>query len=220
MVIDLDTTVISQTAPIHRGADAQTVVIAHAPQHSRLPINGQLGDWYRIESDDLQGWVHRQSVTTEEVIESKNRQRPIQPTRVIKVFQQMPPTLTLVAPEVSASISVAIGNLKVIAVAADDKGVKDIRLTVDGKAVSSRSMKVKQQLQKTMTVKEAVPLQYGQHRIELVAVDVQRQQSDPIVFIVERKREMKNCGCWPSESATINIPRFQSSSMPTMMPKL
>ena len=216
VVIDLDATVIGQTAPIHSGADAQATIVAQVPQHSHLSINGQLGDWYRIESGDLQGWVHRQSVTTQEVIEPKNRQRPIQPTRVIKVFQQMPPSLTLVAPEVSASISVAIGSLEVIAVAADDKGVKEVKLTVNGKSVSSRGMKVKQQLQKTVTVKEAVPLQYGQNRIELVAVDVQEQQSEPIAFIVERKREMKNCGCWPSESATINIPRFQDSKIPKL----
>ena len=190
VVIDLQATVISPMAPIHSGADAQTSLVAQVPQHSRLSVSGQLGDWYRITSSSIEGWVRRDAVTTEEIIEVNHRRSQPQTTQIIKVFQQMPPSLTLVTPEVATPISVAIGNLEVLAVAADDEGIKEVRLTVNGKLVNSRGMKIKRKLQKTVTVKESIPLQYGQNRVELVATDIQGQQSELISFMVERKRDM------------------------------
>ena len=191
VVVDLMGQVVPDSAEVHSGAGVSTSIIAQVPKRSRLKISGQLGDWYRVESGDLTGWVRTSQITTQEMTAptTSTVSRPSE-TKIIKVFQQMPPTLTLVAPEVTGSISVNTGTIQIIAVATDDKGIQRVDLTVNGEKVETRGLKRVKRIEKTITIKESVPLQYGNNQIKLVAYDTQKQTSTPITVSVQRTREM------------------------------
>jgi len=190
VVVHLDGTITADPADVRSGADSKTSVIAQIPQNSRVRITGQLEDWYRIELKELTGWISTQNITTEGTTTLTALQLP-EPT-VIRVFQRMPPQLTLVSPE-RDEVMVSTATITLTAVATDDKGIEKVELTVNGKPVEGRGFRPvagSGASQTSITIKEAIPLSYGENQIRLVAFDTDDQRSEPIAVNVTRTREM------------------------------
>ena len=189
MVLQLDGTTTANFADIHSGADAKTSVIARIrKKNSRVKITGQLGDWYRLELKELTGWIHAKQISTQKI----PPQSTTSTTVVERVFQQMPPQLTLVEPEQNR-ITVNTATMNLTAVATDDKGIGRIEVTVNRQPIEGRGISVKPQpspSQTSITIKESIPLSYGENRIELIAFNTDGQASEPIVISATRTREM------------------------------
>ena len=90
-------------------------------QDVEVEISGNFENWLRVKSGNQIGFVSSDYITTTPtpIIISESSE-----TKIIEVFQQMPPTLTLVAPEVTGSISVNTGTIQIIAVLPMIKGFK------------------------------------------------------------------------------------------------
>jgi carboxyl-terminal processing protease len=190
VVVHLDGMITADSADVRSGADSKMPVIAQIPQNSRVRITGQLEDWYRVELKELTGWINAYQITTEKVPAPTASPQIFEPT-VIKVFQRMPPQLTLVSPERN-QIAVNTETITLTAVATDDKGIEKIELTVNGKPFEGRGFRPRETVvsRASITIKEAIPLSYGENQIKLVAFDTDNQHSEPIVVNVTRTREM------------------------------
>jgi hypothetical protein len=190
VVVHLDGTVAADPADVRSGADSKTSVIAQIPQNSRVKITGQLEDWYRIELDELTGWINAEQITTEEpTVLTAPLQLP-EPT-VIRVFQRMPPQLTLVSPE-RDQVTVNTAAIALTAVATDDKGIEKIELMVNGEPMEGRGFRLRRTdvLQTSVTIREAISLSYGENQIKLVAFDTDNQSSKPVIVNATRTREI------------------------------
>ena len=192
-VVDLNGTITASSAEVRSGADRKTPIIAGIPQNSRVPITGQLGDWYRIELKELAGWIHARQIATQKIAPQATPSTQPAASTIIRVFQQMPPQLTLVAPERN-QVMVNTPTINLTAVATDDNGVEKINLTVNGKSIRGRGISIKPRRssgsQTSITIKETIPLSYGENQINLIAFDIDGQESDPIVIHATRTREM------------------------------
>ena len=194
VVVHLDGTITANSAEVHSGADFRTPIIAQIPQKSHVKITGQLGDWSRIEMDkELTGWLHAKSVTTQKITASSAASSQIAKPTIIRVFQRMPPQLTLIAPERNQLV-VNTAAINLIVVATDDKGIAKIKLTVNGKPIEGRAVSVQPRKSDTsltsITIKKAIPLSHGENQIKLIAFDTDNQRSEPLVLNATRTREM------------------------------
>ena len=190
VIVYLNGTITADPADVRSGADSRTPVIAQIPQNSRVNIIGQLEDWYRIKLKELSGWINAKQITTQNIPAPAALSQLSEPT-FIRVFQRMPPQLTLVSPE-RDQIVVSAATINLLAVATDDEGVKDIELTVNGKPVEGRGFRpLKTGVSQTsIKIKETVPLSYGENQIKLIAIDTDDQRSHPTIINVTRTREM------------------------------
>ena len=190
VVVDLVGTVVADPANLHSGADSETSVLAQIPQHSFVRITGELGDWFRIKLKELTGWINAEQITPQKITAPMTSSQLPEPT-VIKVFQRMPPQLTLVAPE-RDQIAINTETITLFAVATDDEGIKNIELMVNGKSVEGRGFRSRKTgtPQKIIKIKETIPLSYGGNQIKLVAFDTDNQRSEPMIVNVTRTRKI------------------------------
>ena len=191
--LDLVARITSNSAQVYNGASNATPISAEIPQNSQVKVSGQLGEWYRVELNlrdgKTTGWIHGEQLTTEKRV---RQSRPeVETSRVVKVFQNTPPTLALLEPE-QRELLVEEDKLVIQARAVANKGIKNVVLTVNGrkKSIVPRRRNTKQQSSQTVfSIEENVLINYGLNTIELNAYDTQNQVSKPIVLLVTRERE-------------------------------
>ncbi len=192
--LDLVATTTSNSVQVYNGASRITPISAEIPGNAQVKVSGQLGEWYRVElsvSDQkTTGWVHREQLTTLRVARQPNAQ--IEPPEVVEVFQNTPPTLALFEPA-QQQVEVEESTLVLEAIAVANKGVKNVALTVNGRATSTmkQGMNNTQQTHPTVVrIKQTLSLRYGKNIIMLSAIDTENRSSEPIVLSVTRAREL------------------------------
>ena len=187
-VLDGEATITAEPATLRDGADSSTPEVAEIPKNTRVHITGQLGDWYRVELNELTGWVQTRELTTRAIAATPGTGTQSQKVRVVKVFQKQAPVVTLVEPTQSR-VSVEGQTLALTATAVDDKGITRVELTVNGEVIEKAGRGMRAAAPKDRTIKETIPLTYGENTIRLVIYDTDNQASEPLVIFATRTRE-------------------------------
>ena len=185
--------ITSNSAQVYNGASNATPISAELRQDSQVKVSGQIGEWYRVElnlrNQKTTGWIRSEQLTT---AKSERRSRSeVEKPQVVEVFQNTPPTLTLLEPE-QHDIEVEDSTLIIQAQAVANSGIERVELTVNGRAinVTGRSANTTQRTPSTrLEIKKTVQLNYGKNTIRLRAYDADSQASEPIVLSVTRKPE-------------------------------
>jgi len=175
----------AQEASIFGGADQQTSVIGKIQQGSSLLATGQLGDWFRVElPDGLKGWVKSGEVGIRKTdISSDEAGRVVNASNaaVIRVFEQMPPSIAVFTPE-SERVVVAVEATELAGLITDDKGILEYQITVNGDLVKSgdreRGFQIApvsepsaQTARREIRFREVLPLKEGANTVFIVASD-------------------------------------------------
>ncbi|RKU20927.1 hypothetical protein C6503_05445 [Candidatus Poribacteria bacterium] len=187
--------ITSNSAQVYNGASNATTIRAELPQDSQVKVSGQIGEWYRVElniqDQKTTGWIRSEQLTTAK----SERPSHSEEKKPQVVFQNTPPTLTLLEPEQHEAV-VEEDELVIQALAVTNKGIKNAVVTVNGK---NRNIEVhrrnatQQSSQTVFRIEESVPLSYGLNTIELRVYDINSQTSEPIVLAITREREeMRN----------------------------
>ena len=187
-VLDVDATITAESAALQSGADSSTPTLAEIPKNARVHISGQLGGWYRVELGELAGWVQAGELTTRMVAAKPQLGSQSSTPQIVRVYQKMAPIVTLVEPG-KPQVEVEGRTLSLTATAVDDKGIARIELTVNGKVVDMARRGMRASARKKRTIKETVPLIYGNNTIRLVVYDTDEQASQPLVISAHRSRE-------------------------------
>ncbi len=100
------------------------------------------------------------------------------------------PQLILVSPS-GNQIEVNADTLNLTVVATDDRGIREVEITVNGNPLLGRGFRRQNaEPQTSITIKESIALSYGENKIKLVAFDTDYQSSEPVVISVTRTREL------------------------------
>ena len=185
--------ITSNSAQVYNGASNATLISAEIPQNSQVKVSGQIGEWYRVElniqDQKTTGWIRSDQLTTAK--SERPSRSEVEKPQVVEVFQNTPPTLTLLEPEQHEAV-VEEDKLMIQARAVTNKGIKNAVITVNG---SKRNIEVRRRnatqrsSQTVFRIEESVPLSYGLNTIELRVYDTKSQASEPIVLSVTRERE-------------------------------
>ena len=195
VAVGRDATITANPAELRSGADSATPIIAEIPQNTGVHISGELGQWRRIKLGELTGWVKAEELTTQAVAAKVAPGSQANMPRIVRVFQRMAPIVTLVEPAPDTpQVEVEERALPITFTVADDKGIARIELTVNGTPVpvdmAGRGMMVRQRASATSrTIREKVPLTFGNNTIRLVVYDTDGQASKPKVISARRVRE-------------------------------
>ena len=185
--------ITSNSAQVYNGASNATSISAEIPQNSQVKVSGQIGEWYRVElniqDQKTTGWIRSDQLTTAK--SERPSRSEVEKPQVVEVFQNTPPTLTLLEPEQHEAV-VEEDKLMIQARAVTNKGIKNAVITVNGRKrnIEVRRRNATQQSSQTVfRIEESVPLSYGLNTIELRVYDTKSQASEPIVLSVTRERE-------------------------------
>ena len=111
-----------------------------------------------------------------------------QKVQIIEIYQKQAPVVTLVEPT-QARVRVEGRTLSLIATAVDDKGITRVELTVNGEVIEKVGRGMRAAAPKDRTIKEKIPLTYGENTIRLVVYDTDDQSSQPLIISATRTRE-------------------------------
>ena len=187
-VLNVEATIIAERTTLRDGADGSTLELAEIPKNTRVHITGQLGDWYRVELGELTGWVRTRDLTTRTVPTTPGPGTQNQKVQIVEVYQNQAPVVTLVEPTQSR-VRVEGRTLTLTATAVDDKGIARVKLTVNGEVIEKAGRGMRAAAPRNRTIKETIPLTYGENRIRLVVYDTDNQASEPLDLFATRTRE-------------------------------
>jgi len=142
-----------------------------------------------------------------EVITVKGQEQP-KPTMVAAAPQNMPPMVMIFAPAEGTRVASEAVTLQ--GAASDDKGVLDIAITVNGRKMDARGLKVAER-QKTdprqRPIFDTIPLAPGKNTITVTAYDTDHMSTSQTVTVY---REAKTGTIY---AAVIGINRYKDTSL-------